>query len=156
MKSLATKEFFILPALCHLKIFIPLYLYVHVCACMSLCTSCARRCLGRPESIGAHATGVTGTWESSDMGTGNWTLTLWKSSKCCYLLSHVSSPLFVALKIILLLSSEKLISIPIPSLHNIFCAFSEFSPQEYMCTMGTCPFKKEAYYVAMQLAILIF
>lgn len=55
---------------------------------------CEYWCVWEPkwEGVISPAAGLTDNYESSHLGTGNQTLVLCKSSKCSYLLSHVSRP----------------------------------------------------------------
>lgn len=47
--------------------------------------------------------GVTGCCELSQVGAGNQTPVLWKSSKCCASLTHLSSPLLLSSSLLLFL-----------------------------------------------------
>lgn len=58
---------------------------------MCLCV-CECRCSWSPkEGIGSFDAGVNRRLRVADVGAGNWTLLLWKSSKCFWPLSHVFS-----------------------------------------------------------------
>lgn len=66
-----------------------------MCLCKCVCIKRSSE-----EVIRSPGAGVIDRCESPDMGSGSWTLDLWKSRKCSYLLSHLLSPWFDFLKVV--------------------------------------------------------
>lgn len=82
-----------LTCMCQFLTEVPIY-FVLMCMCFAchvyMCTTCVKVPVESREGVVCHGTGVTFTVRPH-VGTGDWTLNLWKSSRCFELLRHFPS-----------------------------------------------------------------